>query len=369
MRRFQNGSLAKVPRKRGPDVWVFRWVGKDGVQRKRVIGDVLKLRTLKDAKRETESLRAELNSEHITPRMTVLEAWGHFQEHELHVGRSPTTVNGYLDYFKSQILPTWKDVALDDVKSVAVEKWLRGLAFAPGTKAKIRNHLSALFNHCIRHELYSKLNPISSVRQSAVRQRDPDILTLDEMRAIFTSIAPHAIRVMVATAAASALRRSEVRGLKWSDLDFDKLWFNLKRGLVGKDLTNLKTKASRKSLPMLPELAELLSAWRAEAPYPGEGDWVFASPYTNGKNPYWPDVAMQDHIRPAAVRAGITKHVTWHVFRHSFASLMGQGGEDVKNVQELLRHASSRITTDIYQQGDETGKRTALGRMSGMFAP
>jgi integrase len=48
---------------------------------------------------------------------------------------------------------------------------------------------------------------------------------------------------------------------------------------------------------------------------------------------------------------------------------MGQGGEGVKTVQELLRHATSKITTDAYQQGDETAKRTALGRVSAIFGP
>jgi len=93
--------------------------------------------------------------------------------------------------------------------------------------------MSSLFSHCIRHELYSKLNPISSVHQSAVRQRDPDILTLSEIRLILGNIKPQAIRIMVATAAASALRRSEFRGLKWEDLDLNNNWFHCRRGLVG----------------------------------------------------------------------------------------------------------------------------------------
>jgi integrase len=360
-RRYQEGSLDKAPRKTGPDVWVYRWYDADGIRHKKVVGSTSRLRTLTDAKREVESFKAQLNAQEKTiRRLTVTDAWGHFQEHELHTERSPTTINSYLDYFKSQILPTWKDVPLDDVKSVAVEKWLRSLPHAPGTKAKIRNHMSALFNHCIRHELYSKLNPISSVRQSATRQRDPDILTLDEMRLTLANIEPQAIRVMVTVAAASALRRSEIRGLKWKDLDLGKMWFKLERGLVGKDETKLKTKASRKGVPMLPELSELLKIWHIETPYPRDEDWVFASPYTDGNRPYWPESAMQDHIRPAAKKAGIIKHITWHVFRHSFATLMGK--EDVKTVQELLRHATSKITLDVYQQADETNKRAALGR-------
>ena len=69
--------------------------------------------------------------------------------------------------------------------------------------------------------------------------------------------------------------------------------------------------------------------------------------FTNGKRPYWPDSALKDHVKPAAIEAGITKRVTWHTFRHSLASLLGQQGEEVKTVQELLRHATSRITLDI----------------------
>ncbi len=367
--RYQEGCLKPVKRAKGPQVWVYRW-RENGVQRKKVIGSTKDF-TLAKAKREIENFRTQLNAGvQNVGRMTLGEAWGHFQEHELYnpaEDRSPTTVKSYLDYFKRQILPVWKDTALEDVKAVEVEEWLYRLNLAPATKAKIRNNLSALFSHCIRHELYTKLNPIKSVRQSAVRQRDPDILTLEEMRALLAHIDSFVVRVMVAMAATSALRRSEMRGLKWSDLDFDKRWFALKRGLVGKDETKLKTKASRKGVPMSPELAELLIAWRAESSYPRDEDWVFASPINNGKNPLWFETAMTDHIKPAAKKAGITKRVHFHVFRHSFASLMGQRGEGVKTVQELLRHASSRITTDVYQQGNDEAKRAALGHMSGMF--
>lgn len=369
--RYQEGSLERVGRAKGPDVWVYRWRDENRVQRKKVLGTLQRLPTKADAKREVENFRAQINAGlGKIGRMTVGEAWGHFQQHELYdktVERSPTTIRSYLDYFANHILPVWKDTALDDVKSVAVERWLRSLDLAPGSKAKIRQDLSALFSHCIRHELYNKLNPIASVRQGAVRQRDPDILTVEEMRAILSNIKPPVVRVMLAMAAASALRKSEMRGLKWSDVDFERRWINLRRGLVNKDQTKLKTKASRKGVPLSPELGELLATWRAETPYPDDTAWVFASPFTKGRAPYWFETAMDDHIRPAARAASITKRVHWHAFRHSFASIMGQKGEGVKTVQELLRHASSRITTDVYQQGNRETQRTALGHMAALF--
>ena len=69
------------------------------------------------------------------------------------------------------------------------------------------------------------------------------------------------------------------------------------------------------------------------------------------------------------IAAGITKRVTWHTFRHSLASLLGQQSEGVKTVQELLRHATSRITLDVYQLGATEAKRHALNRVAGIFAP
>jgi integrase len=389
---YQNGTIVRVPRKKGPEQWAFRWrePQPDGsvLRRSKVIGDLVRYPKKADAKRLVENLKAEVNA--VTPvekirSMTVAEAWGHFQVHELRdpdVDRSPTTIQSYLDYYRVHIIPKWGDVPLDQIKSVAVEKWLRGLQkiqdpselpqkppkpLAPGSKAKIRNHLSALFSHCIRHELYGKLNPITSVRQSAVRQYDPAILTLDELRSILGNIEPPAIKMMVAVAAASALRRSEFRGLKWADIDLDGCWFHCRRGLVGKSETKMKTRASRKQVEMNPALAEALRVWRTLSLYPQDSDWVFASPFTSGKRPYWPESALSDHVRPAVAKAGINKNVSWHTFRHSLASLLGQEGEDVKVIQELLRHASSRITSDVYQQGHTTAKRSALTRVSGIF--
>ena len=72
--------------------------------------------------------------------------------------------------------------------------------------------------------------------------------------------------MMVAVAAASGLRRSEVRGLKWKDCDLAGHWFNLKRGVVKKTETNLKTEASRRGMPMLPQLAEATHGVAASDP-------------------------------------------------------------------------------------------------------
>jgi integrase len=59
---------------------------------------------------------------------------------------------------------------------------------------------------------------------------------------------------------------------------------------------------------------------------------------------------------PAAVRAGVNKYVGWHTFRHSLATLLVKKHEGIKVVQELMRHADSRKTLDIYAQSDDEDK-------------
>ncbi|WP_263383517.1 tyrosine-type recombinase/integrase [Granulicella arctica] len=241
---------------------------------------------------------------------------------------------------------------------------------APATKAKYRNQLSCIFSHAARWELYrptNGVNPISLVRQSSKRRSTPDLLTIDEIAVILSLIDPGPFRLMVLVASTTALRRSEVRGLKWMDVDTDRCWLSLKRGVVRMDTTNMKTEASRKGIPIMPQLAEALESWRRETAYNQDDDWVFASPYTDGIRAYWGESVMSHHILPAVKKAGIQKRVGWNTFRRSFASMMGSKGEDVKVVQELMRHASSRMTLDVYQQGAVEAKRLALNHSAGIF--
>jgi site-specific recombinase XerD len=76
-----------------------------------------------------------------------------------------------------------------------------------------------------------------------------------------------------------------------------------------------------------------------------------------GKQPYWPDNLMKRH------QAGINKNIGWHTFRHSFGTLLMANKEDVKTVQELLRHANSRIILNVYTQAVYSNKRAAQSRV------
>jgi integrase len=115
-------------------------------------------------------------------------------------------------------------------------------------------------------------------------------------------------------------------------------------------------------------MAEDLLRWRRQSDYASDDDFVFASETMKGR-PYWPDNLMKRHIRPVARENGINKNIGWHTFRHSFGTLLKANGEDVKAVQELLRHANSRITLDVYTQAANSHKRAARSKVVKMMVP
>jgi len=69
------------------------------------------------------------------------------------------------------------------------------------------------------------------------------------------------------------------------------------------------------------------------------------------------------HLQPAALRAGITKWVGFHTFRHTYSTLLQANENDVKVVQELMRHANVTTTMNVYTQAITAKKRQAQSRV------
>ncbi len=225
--------------------------------------------------------------------------------------------------------------------------------------------MSTLFNHAMRYE-WTDRNPIRLVRQSAKRLTTPDVLTAEEIGKLLANLTG-VYHVMTFLVAVTGLRVSELLALRWEDVHFDAAEIHLSRGIWCQHIGPMKTAASQKPVPMDASLAALLLDWRGKCLYNQKTDYVFASAEMKGKQPLWPSSAMSKHIRPAAKSAGIVKHVRWHVFRHSFATLLKGNGEDVKTVQESLRHADSKVSLDTYTQGLMPVKREAQRKVIAML--
>ena len=217
--------------------------------------------------------------------------------------------------------------------------------------------MSVLFNHGIRHEICDR-NPIQLVRQSAKRKAVPVVLTPMEVQRLLSALALRE-RTLVLVAFGTALRMSELFALKWRDVNFQTSEVNIVRSIVFQVISPCKTEASQKPIPLDPQLADALLLWRQQTRYKGPDDWVFASPAARGRHPYWGQCIMRTFIRPAALKVGIVKAIGWHTFRHTYSSLLRQNRTDIKVTQELLRHASSRVTLDTYTQAVTLHKRKA----------
>ena len=365
---FQQGSIRREKRKQGPAVWTLRWreiMEGRTTRRKAVIGTVEKLPTKAAAWKACEHLRSTINQETSSPR-TVAELVTHYTEKEL-PNKTPYKTEVYRGYISKWLLPTWGTLSLSDVKAVAFESWLGTLALANGSKAKLRNIFSAIYSHGMRWE-FTDRNPLSLVRQSAKRQHAPSVLDVEEIRPLLAELTGM-YRIMVFVAATTGLRVSELLALRWQDCNFEAGEIHLSRGIVRQRETMMKTEASRKPVPLDAGLADVLMQWRTQCAYNQPSDYLFASPEKGGKQPIWPNSAMDRHIRPAAIRAGIGKRVGWHVFRHSFGTLVKSQGADVATTQALMRHANVSVTMDRYVQAITPAKRSAQRGIVSLLDP
>jgi integrase len=356
-RRYQNGCLLKERRKTGPAVWVFRY--RDGhANRKEQIGTVEQFPTKSAAQKACQSLRKQINIGSVRPR-NVADLIAHYTLKELseRSKKAHSTREMYGSYIKSWILQKWAGYALSDVRAIEVEEWLGTLPLANASKAKIRSIMSAIFNHAMRYE-WTDRNPIALVRQSAKREKVPDVLTAEEIGALLAGLFGPC-RMAVLLASCTGLRVSELLALKWQDIHFDAGEIRPERAIVDGHIGGLKTEASGRAVPLAVDLASALLDWRGVCPYNQDSDFVFGSPEMNGTQPYWPDSMLRKVIRPAAVKARISKRIGWHSFRRSLATLLQANGASVKATQDMLRHANSRLTLELYAQSVPEERRAA----------
>ena len=378
--QYQQGSIRRVARKKGPDVWVFRWrtTHPDGSRKEnnRVIGTVLEFRTKAAAERATEALRTTINS--TTPRTSILgmtfgELARHYIARELDVdqqqARAPkahSTVEGNRRYLQRWVVPRWDKTPISDMEPILIEDWLSELGrgnhgLANGTRLKIRNIMSVVFRHGIRHGFLprdAQANPVKYVRQSGRSTKEHTILTQAQAMAILTYL-EEPVRTMAWLDATTGLRVSELLALRWDDIDFEAGVIHIKRGIVYNVVGATKSGASKSRIPIAPTVLASLERWRRETPYAAPEDWVFASPRMKGRKPYRSNTLVANHLKGAAEMAGVKGAVGWHTFRRSISTWMIDNDENVKVTQELMRHAQSKTTLDLYAKAVTLSKRRA----------
>jgi len=280
---MQQGSLIRSGRKRGPDVWQFRWADRGPfgkrIYRRRVIGTVCQYADAESARKAVAGLLTEINTNGLKRcalPMTIAEVCDHFIQCELtsdNLWRSYSTKRAYKAYIKRWIVPHWEGVRLSEVRTMEVESWLRRLPLAKSSCAKIRNILSVLFNHACRHELFDR-NPIQLVRQGAKRRTTPSVPTPPEIKALINNLGLRE-RTLVLVVASTGLRQSELFGLKWGDINFAQMAMSVTRSIVCGVVGPCKTESSQKPVPVHPTVLEALAKWKEASRYIGADELGF----------------------------------------------------------------------------------------------
>jgi integrase len=197
-----------------------------------------------------------------------------------------------------------------------------------------------------------------------------DIPTPAEIKRLIEAAKDAKLRALLLTAALTGLRASELRGLRWTDIDLKAGEIHVRQRadrycVIGAP----KSASSRRAIPLAPELLTALKTWKLACPI-GEFGLVF--PTAKGQIEH--HVNMLRSLAPAMVAAGVVdKHgkpkYALHAFRHFFASWCinpkERGGRELpaKIVQQLLGHSSIVMTLDryghLFPRGDDRAELAA----------
>lgn len=191
-----------------------------------------------------------------------------------------------------------------------------------------------------------------------------------ELERLFSVFRGDRMEVVVLIAAYYGLRRSEIIGLRWDAIDFDNNTitihakaYNVYEGgkLVVKFENKLKTKASHRTLPLIPYIADVLRAKK-------EQDEYLSTVLKSGYDHEYDDYICTDELGRLITPNYVTDHfanvikkyklkkIRFHDLRHSCASLLLANGVPMKAIQEWLGHSTFHVTADFYSHLDFNSK-------------
>jgi integrase len=184
-------------------------------------------------------------------------------------------------------------------------------------------------------------NPMAKVKNLKIKKRKPVPLSMEEVNLFLNSVEPY-YRNFFIIAFYTGMRFGEMAALKWENVDFKSCTINITetrvRGIEGTP----KTEGSAREIKMLPPVTKALKQLKSEA--------KFASPYVflnKNKKPLLPN-SINYHIwKPALKKAGLKARSLYQT-RHTFASLMLDGGEIPGWVQKMMGHDSMKMILENY---------------------
>lgn len=265
-----------------------------------------------------------------------------------------TTNSGIL---KNHILPVLGHLPLQKITVRDIERFISILAkknLADGTKKKIFNLAQTSFGSAYRKELIVK-DPFTLLENHAkprVTKPKIDYWTREEVETFFERLGPdYHRRAFFIVAIYTGMRRGELLGLRWRDIDFVNKRLHVRQIVSkGKIEARVKTSSGYRSVSMSETVKKELKAHRKKvltqklkAKDYNDQDLVFAqpdgSPYSDGNfTKFWNRIIQKTEMR----------RIRFHDLRHTCASLLLSANVHPKVVQEMLGHSSIKITLDTY---------------------
>lgn len=283
-----------------------------------------------------------------------LDGW---LEHLEHTDRSSATVQNYHDIVKYYISPKVGRVKLVDLAPSHVEKMQRAILHdgrSARTARLARSVLRAALRHAERHGLVAR-NVAALAEPVKAEHREKQSMTVAQVTKLFAAAADSRDEAAIVLLVTLGLRRGELLGLQWSDVNVKASTIRISRALKrtrsGLEASGTKTERSERTLHLPPMAAQALRTHRARqaaqqiaaGEHWVDGTWIFTNAWGGPIDP--------DNFRHRFIdlcdKAKIG-HWSPHAARHTAGSLMFEHGADLKVVSEALGHSSIRVTADVY---------------------
>lgn len=239
-------------------------------------------------------------------------------------------------------------------------KWINELGMTPSSQARIISGLKGFYKFCLQEQI-SVINPTALLESPKLPKHLPDTLSYDEIEKII-----HAIdlstqegtrnKAIIETLYSCGLRVSELVNLKLSCLYFDVGYVRI----IGKGDKERLVPIGSSAIKYIKIYIDSVRVHVAVKS--GFEDIVFLN--RRGRN--LTRVMIFTIVKELARKAAITKNISPHTFRHSFATHLVEGGADLRAVQEMLGHESI-TTTEIYTHLDREYLRDTLQQFHPAF--
>ena len=367
-------------RKRKDGRWEGRYVaGHDPVTGKMISRNVLG-KTQAEVK---EKLRTAIeNSKRLdytqTGKYTVGQWMDEWFEAYAKVKVRPSSHQTYKGYIENHIKPNIGDIPIEKLTSLQLQKFYRLLltegripriesekqpkGLSAKTVRNINQVISSAMDMAVRHKLILS-NPTEGCELPKVEHREMKTLPAEQLGAFLREAKESGVYELYYLDLATGLRRGELLGLKWEDIDLQNGIIHVRRQVARVDgevkELPLKTKNSYRSISISRDAVAMLTEMEAHR----SSDYVFPSS-TGG--PISPD-SVNNMLHRVLKRAGLPS-IRFHDLRHTFATLALQNGVDIKTVSGMLGHFSAGFTLDTYAHVTTSAQKEAARTMGNVLA-